>query len=295
MSRVRGLLRQQSPLRLRPKACLSSFSPSVFCLRCIAVLALGARTGQCAPCGQISQPPIQQGRSPRPTTRQVTLAPISARPTETCSIACARTPQRAALSPIPTSRRAWPPLLEGEDALPVVLYPAVLVRRVVKRLSKGADLGVGEALCRAVGVPSFAGGSVAEDHLIASSRLSTMVCTACGGESGGIQGYRENGRHDARRMSPISVAMRVRWGRDGPNVNREDRLGEVPALRHTGCVNDDSNGPLAQLLTPSRPRRTRRDQIATEHHNRLFHSMAGIARPNSAASRRQGEPVEDTQ
>src|SRR6516225_5536946 len=47
-------------------------------------------------------------------------------------------------------------LIKGKDALPIVLHaddgPAVLLRLVVERLSKGADLRIGKSLRRTVGV-----------------------------------------------------------------------------------------------------------------------------------------------
>ena len=47
-------------------------------------------------------------------------------------------------------------LVKRKDALPVVLHaddgPAILLRLVVQRLRKGADLGVGKSLRRTVGV-----------------------------------------------------------------------------------------------------------------------------------------------
>ena len=47
-------------------------------------------------------------------------------------------------------------LLEREDALPVVLpadhSPAALLWLVVESLGEGADFGIGQALCRTVGV-----------------------------------------------------------------------------------------------------------------------------------------------
>src|SRR5262249_56171979 len=59
-------------------------------------------------------------------------------------------------------------LLKRKNALPVILHadhrPAVLLRLVVKRLREGADLAVGQALGRAIGV--FARGVVLqEQHL----------------------------------------------------------------------------------------------------------------------------------
>src|SRR5262245_53570728 len=69
----------------------------------------------------------------------------------------ARGTRPSTLFPPPAQPRlASSSFIEGEDTLPVVLHadhdPAVLLRLVVERLRKGANLGVGESLCGTIGI-----------------------------------------------------------------------------------------------------------------------------------------------